>query len=91
MSIISWMILGFLAGAIAKLIYPGYQGGGFFATTGLGVLGAIVGGYLGPFLLYGRTAGAVLTSTISIHSVGFAVFGAIILIFLWEFIAKQKS
>lgn len=90
MSIVSWMILGFLAGAIAKLIYPGYQGGGFFATTGLGVLGAIVGGYLGPFLLYGRTA-ATLTSTISIYSVGFAVFGAIILIFFWEFLAKRKG
>ncbi|MFN7216426.1 GlsB/YeaQ/YmgE family stress response membrane protein [Microcystis sp.] len=43
-NVISWIILGFIAGAIAKAIYPGRQGGGIFATTLLGIIGAFVGG-----------------------------------------------
>ena len=49
--IIAWIVLGLIAGAIAKAIYPGTQGGGFLATTGLGIVGALVGGYLGQVLL----------------------------------------
>ena len=51
MGIIAWIVLGLIAGAIAKAIYPGHQGGGFLATTGLGIVGALVGGYLGQVLL----------------------------------------
>ncbi|MCZ0901822.1 GlsB/YeaQ/YmgE family stress response membrane protein, partial [Microcoleus sp. HI-ES] len=51
MGIIAWIVLGLIAGAIAKAIYPGTQGGGFLATTGLGIVGALVGGYLGQVLL----------------------------------------
>ena len=40
--IIAWIVLGLIAGAIAKAIYPGTQGGGFLATTGLGIVGALV-------------------------------------------------
>jgi uncharacterized membrane protein YeaQ/YmgE (transglycosylase-associated protein family) len=47
MGIIAWIVLGLIAGAIAKAIYPGHQGGGIFATIGLGIVGALVGGYLG--------------------------------------------
>ena len=46
MNIIAWVILGLLAGAIAKAIYPGYQGGGILATMVLGIIGAFVGGTL---------------------------------------------
>lgn len=45
-NIIAWIVLGFIAGAIAKAIYPGTQGGGIFATTILGIIGAFVGGTL---------------------------------------------
>jgi len=37
-NVIAWLVLGLIAGAIAKAIYPGHQGGGIFATIGLGVL-----------------------------------------------------
>jgi uncharacterized membrane protein YeaQ/YmgE (transglycosylase-associated protein family) len=43
MGIISWIVLGLIAGAIAKLIYPGTQGGGFLSTMILGVVGAFMG------------------------------------------------
>jgi uncharacterized membrane protein YeaQ/YmgE (transglycosylase-associated protein family) len=38
MNLIAWIILGLLAGAIAKMIYPGTQGGGFIATMFLGII-----------------------------------------------------
>lgn len=46
MTIIAWLILGLLAGAIAKAIYPGAQGGGILSTMLLGIVGAFVGGSL---------------------------------------------
>jgi uncharacterized membrane protein YeaQ/YmgE (transglycosylase-associated protein family) len=46
----SFLLLGLIAGAIAKLILPGKQGGGWLVTLLLGVVGAIVGGWLGGLL-----------------------------------------
>lgn len=46
MSIISWIILGLLAGAIAKLLLPGRDPGGIIGTTLIGVVGAFLGGWL---------------------------------------------
>ena len=44
MGIIAWIIFGLIAGIIAKLIMPGRDGGGFFLTCILGIVGAVVGG-----------------------------------------------
>ena len=43
MGIIAWIIFGLIAGIIAKLIMPGRDGGGFFLTCILGIVGAVVG------------------------------------------------
>ena len=51
-SLIIWLILGFLAGYIAKMILPGSDGGGLILTTILGIVGAVVGGYIGTFIGY---------------------------------------
>ncbi|WP_243230594.1 GlsB/YeaQ/YmgE family stress response membrane protein [Microbacterium sp. CIAB417] len=51
MSFLGFLLLGLIAGAIAKLILPGRQGGGWFVTLLLGVVGAILGGWLGSLLL----------------------------------------
>lgn len=90
MNIIAWLILGLIAGAIAKAIYPGRQGGGIFATIGLGILGALVGGYLGQVLLGSSGAAAASVGAITIPSVIFAVLGSILLIFLWGLIASRS-
>lgn len=50
MGFFSFLILGLIAGAIAKLILPGKQGGGWFVTLLLGVVGAMLGGWLGGLL-----------------------------------------
>ena len=46
MGIISWIILGLLAGAIAKFLLPGRDPGGFIGTTLIGVAGAFIGGWI---------------------------------------------
>ncbi len=89
MGILAWIVLGLIAGALAKLIYPGNQGGGIFATIGLGILGALLGGYLGQLLL-GTGAGAS-AGVLSIPSIAFAVVGALILIFLWGLFTRRAA
>ena len=50
MGIIGWIVLGLIAGAIAKAILPGTQGGGWVITIILGIVGALLGGFLGSVL-----------------------------------------
>ncbi|MGE3467219.1 MAG: GlsB/YeaQ/YmgE family stress response membrane protein [Pyrinomonadaceae bacterium] len=51
MSLVIWLVLGFLAGYLAKLVMPGRDGGGLILTTILGILGAVVGGFIGKYFL----------------------------------------
>ncbi|MFF1376975.1 GlsB/YeaQ/YmgE family stress response membrane protein [Streptomyces sp. NPDC058308] len=46
MGIISWIVLGLLAGAVAKLLLPGRDPGGFIGTTAIGIAGAFIGGWI---------------------------------------------
>ncbi len=87
--IIAWVVLGLIAGAIAKAIYPGTQGGGFLATTGLGILGALVGGYLGQ-VFFGTSAGASF-GALTLPSIAFAVIGAIVLLFIWGLLTQRAA
>jgi uncharacterized membrane protein YeaQ/YmgE (transglycosylase-associated protein family) len=80
MNIIAWVILGLIAGAIAKAIYPGNQGGGILATLILGIIGAFVGG-----TLYSLSAG------LSIGGIFLAVIGAIIAIFIWGLLTRRAA
>ncbi len=89
MGIIAWIVLGLIAGAIAKAIYPGHQGGGIFATIGLGILGALVGGYLGQ-LLFGTSGGASI-GALTVPSILFAILGAVVIIFLWGLITRRAA
>lgn len=50
MSFLAFLILGLIAGAIAKLILPGRQGGGWIVTLLLGVVGALLGGWIGTMI-----------------------------------------
>lgn len=51
-SLLIWLVLGFVVGYIAKLLMPGYDGGGIILTTLLGIVGAVVGGMIGAFVGY---------------------------------------
>ncbi|MEA5550904.1 GlsB/YeaQ/YmgE family stress response membrane protein [Anabaena cylindrica UHCC 0172] len=88
MNIIAWIILGILAGALAKAIYPGYQGGGILSTMILGIVGAFIGGTVFTLL---RTGTLQLTSaTFSLPGFLVAIIGSMIAIFLWEFFQKRS-
>lgn len=87
MNLIAWVVLGLIAGAIAKAIYPGHQGGGILGTIILGIVGAFVGGTLYSLL---ATGSLQLTATsLSIPGLFVAVIGAMVAIFLWGLIARN--
>ncbi|AFY45910.1 transglycosylase-associated protein [Nostoc sp. HK-01] len=89
MNIIAWIILGLLAGAIAKAIYPGYQGGGILSTMILGIVGAFLGGSLYTLL---QTGTLQLTATsFSLPGLFIAVIGAIIAIYLWGLLRRSSN
>ena len=90
--LIAWIVLGLIAGAIAKAIYPGYQGGGFLATTLLGIVGAVVGGWLGGYLFPG-SPGAVAASfgALTPGGIVFAVLGALVVLFVWGLLSRRGT
>ncbi|MBW4511456.1 MAG: GlsB/YeaQ/YmgE family stress response membrane protein [Scytonematopsis contorta HA4267-MV1] len=88
-NIIAWLVLGLIAGALAKAFYPGPQGGGIFSTIGLGILGAMLGGYLGQVLLGSSAAAGASVGALSIGSIFFSVLGAMLLIFLWGLLTRR--
>lgn len=88
MNLIAWVILGLLAGAIAKAIVPGTQGGGWLSTLVLGVIGAFIGGSLFTFFQTGTLA--LTAPGLSIPGVFVAVLGAIVAIYLYGLIASRN-
>jgi uncharacterized membrane protein YeaQ/YmgE (transglycosylase-associated protein family) len=89
MNIIAWIILGLLAGAIAKAIVPGHQGGGWLSTLVLGVIGAFIGGSLSVLLHTGSLQ--LAAPGLSIPGVFIAVLGAIIAIYLYGLLARRSA
>ncbi|PSF36173.1 GlsB/YeaQ/YmgE family stress response membrane protein [Aphanothece hegewaldii CCALA 016] len=89
MNIIAWVVLGLLAGAIAKAIYPGYQGGGILATIILGIIGAFVGGTLYTFFSTGTLQ--LAATSLSIPGLFIAILGALVAIFLWGLISRNAT
>ncbi len=78
MGIISWIILGLVAGALAKWLMPGKDGGGMLLTMALGIIGAFVGGWLGSFAGMGTTGGLSLGSIVT------ATLGALLVLFAYR-------
>lgn len=87
MNILAWVILGLLAGAIAKAIYPGQQGGGLLSTMILGIVGAFIGGTLTSVLETGTLS--IAATSLSIPGVFVAVLGAILAIFIYYKLARR--
>ena len=88
MGIIAFLILGLIAGAIAKLILPGRQGGGWLATLVLGVIGALLGSWLGS-LVMGN--GGELFSLTSLWTWVLAIVGSIIVLLIYGFVTRKSG
>ncbi|MBC9953220.1 MULTISPECIES: GlsB/YeaQ/YmgE family stress response membrane protein [unclassified Leucobacter] len=86
MGFLAFVLLGLIAGAIAKAILPGKQGGGWFATLILGVIGAMVGGWLGSLLF-----NADIDKFWSLSSWALAIAGSIIVLLIWGLITGRKK
>jgi uncharacterized membrane protein YeaQ/YmgE (transglycosylase-associated protein family) len=77
--LIWYLIVGFLAGLVARAIMPGVDSMGIIATTILGIVGSLVGGFLGG-LIWKPQPGA------KFHPAGFvfSVIGALLVLFIWN-------
>jgi len=82
MGIFSWIVMGLIVGALAKVIMPGKDPGGLIVTIAIGIAGAFVGGYLGSSLGLGDVTGFNLGSLL------LAVGGAILLLIVYRMIKR---
>lgn len=86
MGIIGWIVLGLLAGLIAKAIMPGAERIGIILTTVLGVVGALLGGFLATALGFGDPIDEFFDLSTWLAAVG----GALIVLFLWNAISDRR-
>lgn len=84
MNFLSWVALGLLAGGLAKLIMPGKDPGGCLVTIAIGVLGALLGGFLGTTVFdWGTVTGFDLSS------LGIAVAGSVVLLGVFRLLMRS--
>jgi uncharacterized membrane protein YeaQ/YmgE (transglycosylase-associated protein family) len=85
MGLIAWIVLGGIAGLIAKAIMPGKDPGGCIITVIIGIVGALLGGFLATALGFGG-----LTGDLDFRSLIVAVVGAIVLLAIWRLIRGRR-
>lgn len=86
MGILSWIIVGLIAGALAKWIMPGRDRGGILVTILIGIVGAIIGGFL-----VGLVLGGDLISGINITTILVATLGAVVLLAVYRWYAGRTA
>lgn len=86
MSLIGFLLLGLIVGAIAKFLVPGSHGGGIFLTMLLGVVGAMVGGWLGMIIF-----GVDLEEFWSIQTWALAIAGSVLVLFIYGLIVGRSG
>jgi uncharacterized membrane protein YeaQ/YmgE (transglycosylase-associated protein family) len=83
MGILTWIIFGLVAGAIAKFIMPGNQGMGWLMTIILGIVGAFVGGFIGSLLGWGTV------ENFDFKGIILAVVGALLVLWVYGMATKR--
>jgi uncharacterized membrane protein YeaQ/YmgE (transglycosylase-associated protein family) len=82
MGIFAWIVLGLIAGMLAKFIMPGRDPGGLIITILLGIGGAVVGGFIGTQMGYGNISG------LDVRSLAIAVGGGVLLLFVYRVLRR---
>ena len=85
MGILLWAVFGLIAGAIARYLLPGKVPGGILVTIALGIIGAVVGGFIGAQLGFGDISGFDLRSML------LAVGGGVLVLFLYGLTARARA
>ncbi|HET6316558.1 MAG TPA: GlsB/YeaQ/YmgE family stress response membrane protein [Chloroflexota bacterium] len=86
MGILSWIIVGLIAGVLAKWVMPGRDPGGIIVTILIGIVGAVVGGFLVGLFVQGD----VLTG-INITTILVATLGAIVLLVIYRLVTSRSG
>lgn len=86
MSIIAWIVVGLVAGAIAKMLMPGDDPGGIIVTILLGIAGAVIGGFIAVALNISNGV-----DDFDIGTIVLAVLGAMVLLFGYRMVVGQRS
>ena len=81
-----WLLLGLIAGSLAKFIMPGRDPAGCIFTTTLGIVGALLGGVIGTWLGWGT----VSQGDLDFRSIGIATFGALLLLIIGRLVRRRK-
>ena len=84
MGILSWILLGLVAGAIAKLLTPGRDPQGCIITMVIGVIGAVLGGYIAKLLGWDGVDG------FNLYSILIATGGAVLALIIYNAIAGRR-
>ncbi|MGO4680822.1 GlsB/YeaQ/YmgE family stress response membrane protein [Microbacterium sp. 2MCAF23] len=84
MGFFGFLLLGLIAGVIAKLLLPGKQGGGWFVTLLLGVVGAMLGGWLGGLIFH-----VGLESFFSLSTWLLAIGGSLVVLLIYGLIVGR--
>ena len=85
MGILSWILLGLVAGALAKFIMPGRDPGGIFVTILLGIVGAFLGGFLGTFIGLGKI------TSFDLGGIFIATIGSILVLIIYRMVTKNRT
>ncbi|MCP3797922.1 GlsB/YeaQ/YmgE family stress response membrane protein [Allokutzneria sp. A3M-2-11 16] len=85
MGFIAWIVLGLIAGALAKAIMPGKDPGGIIVTMLLGIVGGVLGGWIGRTLF-----NADVDSFFSLSSWLLAILGAVIVLAIYRLIVGNR-
>lgn len=85
MGILSWIILGLVAGAIAKALHPGKDPQGCIVTMIIGIIGAVVGGWIATMLGWGTVDG------FNLYSILVAVGGAVLALAIYTAITRRRD
>jgi len=91
LAILGWIVFGLIAGLIAKAIMPGKDPGGFIITTLLGIVGAVIGGWVGSLLFgTGSISGNDVNSPGFFISLVLSVVGAIIVLAVYRLLVGRS-
>ena len=85
MSILGWILVGLIAGWLAKMVVPGREPGGFFATMAIGIVGAILGGWIW------NAFGAAGATGFNIGSIFVAFIGSVVLLMVYHAFTGNRS